>query len=97
MTRASRLAQLAAFVLLLLAGVEIGLCAEWSPDDCRFSHEHSGSTSASGDECLCCCAHLLVLPTLSLSPGPIIQLLLPSVSARMAFVAARPIYHPPQA
>jgi hypothetical protein len=53
--------------VLLLAATEIFACQLISPDSCIFS-SHSTSDSSeggSGDGCLCCCAHIVVVPAVT--------------------------------
>lgn len=49
--------------VLLLAATEIFACQLISPDSCIFSSHSTPDTSegGSGDGCLCCCAHIVVV------------------------------------
>jgi len=51
-------------LVLLLAATEIFACELISPDSCIFSSHSTPDTSegGSGDGCLCCCAHIVVVP-----------------------------------
>lgn len=98
--RTSWLMALVATVLLGLATAEIVFCSECSPDSCAFAHSPSSQhrpISHSGDDCLCCCAHLLLTPTARIEP---VQTVLPADAApvfSVQIVAARPPYRPPRA
>jgi len=61
-----------ALLILLLAATEIFACQMISPDTCVFS-SHSTRDSdqdCSGDGCLCCCTHILVVAPI----GPLARL-----------------------
>jgi hypothetical protein len=50
-------------LVLLLAATEIFACQLISPDSCIFSSHSTPDSSegGSGDGCLCCCAHIVVV------------------------------------
>src|ERR1700674_4816629 len=50
-------------LVLLLAATEIFACQLISPDSCIFSSHSTPDTSegGSGDGCLCCCGHIVVV------------------------------------
>ncbi len=50
-------------LVLLLAATEIIACQLISPDTCIFSSHstHDSDQDCSGDGCLCCCAHIVVV------------------------------------
>jgi hypothetical protein len=52
-----------ALVLLLLAGTEIFACNAIASPECLFSSHatHDSDDDCSGDGCLCCCAHIVVV------------------------------------
>jgi hypothetical protein len=55
-------------LVLLLAATEIFACQLISPDSCMFSNHSRGDSDegGSGDGCLCCCAHIVVVvPTVA--------------------------------
>ena len=88
-----------AVAILLLAGTEIVFCAECSPDSCSLSHwpSHEKPTSSgSGDECLCCCAHLVIAQPVHIEPVAIVAPLPFVTSPSLAFVPSLPVFHPPQ-
>ena len=88
-----------AALLVALATTEIVFCSECSPESCQFSKSTSsqhGPISHSGDECLCCCAHLLVIAPSTIRPA---KETLPAVEATvppLPFTTTRPEYHPPK-
>jgi len=59
--------RLVTLLVLLLAATEIFACELISPDSCIFSSHSTPDTSegGSGDECLCCCAHIVVVPPIT--------------------------------
>ena len=61
----SKVRRMVTLFVLLLAATEIFACQLISPDSCIFStHKHSTGDSdegCSGDGCLCCCAHIVVV------------------------------------
>lgn len=54
-------------LLLLMAATEICACQLISPDSCIFSSRGTPDSSegCSGDGCLCCCAHIVVVAPLN--------------------------------
>ena len=66
MTHGSTVRRIVTLLVLLMAASEIIACQWISPDSCIFSaHQHSSGDSekeCSGDGCLCCCAHIVVVP-----------------------------------
>lgn len=92
MTRTS-IFRLAALILLLLTGAELFACEMIDPQNCE---SFGFPTSAGGDNCICCCTHVVV---------PDMMVLLPiaeRVTSVMGSVAPKPkhksfsIYHPPR-
>lgn len=88
-----------AVAILLLAGTEIVFCAQCSPDSCILSHsptDEKSTSSDSGDDCLCCCTHLViglpiqVEPVASVAPMPFVA------SPHVTVIPAGPLFHPPQ-
>ncbi len=88
-----------AVAILLLAATEIVFCAECSPDSCTLSHwpTHEKSTSSeSGDDCLCCCAHLVITLPVHVEPVAIVAPVPFVTPPSLAFVPSQPVFHPPQ-
>lgn len=53
-------------LVLLLAATEIFACQLIAPDSCIFSSHSTPDTSEGGsDGCLCCCAHIVVVPPMA--------------------------------
>lgn len=96
----SRLVRSVAVAILLLAGTEIVFCAQCSPDSCTLSHwpMHEKSTSSdSGDECLCCCAHLVIRVPVHVEPVAMFEAMPFVSSPSLPHVPSQPVFHPPQA
>ena len=99
MRRFSRVVTLVATVILTLATVEIVFCSDCSPESCQFSRSSSQHSpiSHSGDDCLCCCAHIVVVTMPRIEPTaqtlPTFETTVPSLQ----IVPSRPLFHPPQA
>ena len=87
-----------ALAIMLLAGGEIVFCAQCSPESCIFSHNHqkSGASSQSGDECLCCCAHLLVRSAVHIVPVALVTLTPQPEPAHFTIERHAAVYHPPR-
>ena len=62
--------RVATLVLLLLAAVEIFDCTAIAWPECVFSSHvtHDSDDSCSGDGCLCCCAHIVVVQVIRTLP-----------------------------
>lgn len=88
-----------ALAILLLAGSEIVFCAQCSPESCIFSHNHhtSRTSSQSGDECLCCCGHLLIRSAVHIEPVTRITLTAEPEPAHVTIERHAAVYHPPRA
>ena len=65
MAHGSTVRRIVTLLVLLMAASEIFACQWISPDSCSFyAHKHSNGDSekeCSGDGCLCCCAHIVVI------------------------------------
>ena len=93
-------ARSAATTILFVAAFEILACGLCSGDTCAlqgaFSH-HSHQTQSSGDECLCCCGHLLIAPAIHVEPVSLVTPA-PDPEPRQATIERQMlIYHPPRA
>jgi hypothetical protein len=88
-----------ALIILLLAGLEIVVCQEWSPVSCRLSQQTSDgdNSPASGDDCFCCCAHLLMAYAPVLTPERLIELAAVRTVVALPLPIPASVYHPPQA
>lgn len=91
--------RLVTVLVLLMAATEIFACQLISPDSCIFS-SHSTNDSdegASGDGCLCCCAHIVVVAPLN-PPVPLgfISRAVPFEEIRTPEFRSIDIEHPPR-
>jgi|SRR5579875_1502456 len=90
---------LVTLLLLLMAATEICACQLISPDSCIFSSHQTPDSSegGSGDGCLCCCAHIVVVPPMT----PLVSLgfisrAVPFEEFQSPEVRAIDIEHPPR-
>ena len=62
--------RVATLLLLLLAAAEIFDCTAIASPECVFSSHvtHDSDDSCSGDGCLCCCAHIVVVQAIRTLP-----------------------------
>ena len=86
-------------LVLLLAATEIFACELISPDTCLFSTHSTGDSDkdCSGDGCLCCCAHIVVIaPTTPLAAMGFIWLAVPFEYIQTPTFPPSRIDHPPR-
>ena len=86
-------------LVLLLAATEIFACQLISPDSCIFSSHSTPDTSegGSGDGCLCCCAHIVVVPPMTpLAPLGFIARAVPVDEVQTPEFRSIDIEHPPR-
>ena len=59
----STIRRVVTLLVLLIAATEIFACEFISPDSCIFSSHSTPDSSEgrSGDGCLCCCAHIVIV------------------------------------
>jgi hypothetical protein len=90
----------AAAVILFIAAFEIFGCALCSGDTCELqgtmTHQ-SHQTSRSGDQCLCCCGHLMVVSAIHVEPVTIVTPAAPAEPTQPTIERHAPVYHPPRA
>ena len=85
---------LVTLVLLLLAGAEIFACDAIASPECLFS---SHATPDSGDGCLCCCAHIVVVqPIVPLGPLASVGETIVVSDSKTPDVPPSRIEHPPR-
>jgi hypothetical protein len=84
-----------AMFLVLFAAVEILACDLLPDSDCYISHRQS-QTQDSGDNCLCCCAHMVVVKPLAFEPQETVTPAPPEESVQQPLFAPAHIDHPPQ-
>jgi hypothetical protein len=89
--------RIAAVIILLLTGVELVACEVFSHAACEFSGAPSGHSTHSGDDCLCCCFHIVVEAPLVFEPTEeaVVLETLPPIPFSSCESAS--IYHPPKA
>ena len=88
----------AAVLLLLLTGAELFACEIIAPDRCEsFGFPSDNPNSASDDNCICCCAHILIAPPITL--GACVEAVAIPDSPTPAPPESEPlsVYHPPKA
>ena len=86
-------------LVLLLAATEIFACELISPDSCIFSSHSTSDTSedGSGDGCLCCCAHIVVVaPIAPLATLGFISRAVPFDEVQAPEFRSIDIEHPPR-
>ena len=86
-------------LILLLAATEIFACPLISPDTCIFSTHTTGDSDegCSGDGCLCCCAHIVVVaPIGPLAPLGFISRAVPFEDIQTPDFLPSRIEHPPR-
>lgn len=86
-----------ALLFLLLTGVELFACEMIEPQNCEsFGFPNSGGDNLAGDNCICCCTHVVVTMATPLSP------IAEQVTGMTRPAAAKPryrsipVYHPPK-
>jgi hypothetical protein len=92
-------AQSAAAVILFVAALEVFGCALCSPDTCALAGtltHQSHQEQSSGDDCLCCCGHILVGAAVHLEPSVIVAAAPETVLAHLLIAPHSFVYHPPR-
>ncbi len=92
--RSVALYRIAAVLLLLLAGAEIGVCCSNSSSVFESCDPDGPSP---GDGCLCCCRHIVVVPAVTLAPAAFLEFTLPPARIFHTLTLASRIDHPPRA
>ena len=90
----------AAAVILFIAAFEIFGCALCSGDTCELQGtmtHHSHETLPSGDQCLCCCGHLMVAPAIHVEPVRIVTHAAPVEPIQPTIERHTLVYRPPRA
>ena len=86
-------------LILLLAATEIFACDLAAVPNCLFSTQSAGDSDegCSGDECLCCCAHIVVVaPTVPLASLGFISQAVPVENVQAPDFPPSGIEHPPR-
>ena len=96
MTRAA-IFRLMALLLLLVTGAELFACEMIEPEQCE-SFGSSGSTGGApaGDNCICCCAHVVVIAPFALAPVAEGVTELAPIDHPKPEYKSLSIYHPPK-
>ena len=99
MGRARLTARSAAVAILFVAAFEIVACGLCSGDTCAFQGTFGHpphQTRSSGDECLCCCGHLLVAAAIHIEPVSLVTLAEDPEPRQATIERQLSIYHPPR-
>lgn len=88
--------RIAAVAILLLTGLELVACEVFSPATCEISGAPSDQKTDSGDACLCCCYHIVVITPLVFDPADETVALEPAPSLPFSSFESANIYHPPK-
>lgn len=89
--------RLAAVLILLLTGVELFACEVLEPGQCEsFGYPQDGLPEGDDDNCICCCAHIIVTGIARLeSTAELVSIVEPEAAPKAERTAAS-IYHPPR-
>jgi len=86
-----------AMFLVLFAAVEVLACDFLPNSDCNIVYQQDqGQPQNSCDNCLCCCAHVVVAKAVVFEPQETVVPAPPEVSVRQPLFAPSHIDHPPQ-
>jgi len=91
--------RMVAVVILLLAGVELIACEVLSPATCEIAGapgDGGSSRPADGDDCLCCCFHIVVSAQITLTPTFDTARAIVLAQFDPPSAEAPHIYHPPR-
>jgi len=88
----------AAVFLLLLTGAELFACEMIDPQNCEsFGFPQSDGAGSAGDNCICCCTHVVVVTCTPLFPVvERVAGVMPPETSKPEFKSLS-IYHPPRA
>lgn len=88
-----------AIFLVLFTAVEVFACDLLPDSDCYISQspsQHKHQKPSSGDNCMCCCAHLVVAKRVNLIPEVLIVPAPQEETVEQPLLAPSSIDHPPQ-
>ena len=95
--------RIAAVVILLLTGLELVACEVFSPATCEISGtprdkgtSSRGTSTDSGDACLCCCSHIVIRRPFVFEPTNEAVAFKPLPPVRFSSFESASIYHPPK-
>ena len=86
-------------MILFVAAFEIFVCGLCSGDTCALQGtltHRSHQTSDSGDQCLCCCGHLLVAAAVHIEPITIVTSAAHAPTIQATLERQFSVYHPPR-
>jgi hypothetical protein len=87
-----------AVFLLLLTSAELYACEVLAPEQCEsFGYPQNGDPQRSDDNCICCCAHVIVVQPVLLDASVLVIKSLDPVEPRQVERQPSSIYHPPKA
>ena len=87
-----------AVFLLLLTSAELYACEVLAPEQCEsFGYPQDGNPQQSDDNCICCCAHVIVVQPVLLDASVLVIKGLDPVEPRQVERQPSSIYHPPTA
>jgi hypothetical protein len=86
-----------AMFLVLFAAVEVLACDYLPNSDCNISSQQDqGQPQGSCDNCLCCCAHVVVVTPMVFEPRETVVPAPPEETVQQPLFAPSHIDHPPQ-
>jgi hypothetical protein len=89
--------RLAAVMLLCVTGAELYACEILAPQECEsFGYPTDSGGSAADDNCICCCAHIIVAQPLELKPSNDVVLLLETPDPAFPQNRTLTFYRPPR-
>ncbi|QOY90586.1 hypothetical protein [Paludibaculum fermentans] len=90
------LIRLIAVLLLLIAGAEVFACDITDPCITSAASPSAGCDQPLGDNCLCCCHHIVPAATVTLDASEYVADAVPPRPTAHAASMSLPIEHPPQ-
>ncbi|MBN9660562.1 MAG: hypothetical protein J0H49_20400 [Acidobacteria bacterium] len=90
------LIRLIAVLLLLIAGAEVFACDLTDPCFTSASSPSGDCDQPLGDNCLCCCHHIVPATSVTLSASEYLADTVPPLPVAHAASMSLPIEHPPQ-
>jgi hypothetical protein len=87
-----------ALFLVLFTAVEVLACDLLPSNDCFVSHSSSDKSQGqnSGDNCMCCCAHIVIVAPLAPMPSQVTFAFERDLQVQQPSLLALTIDHPPQ-
>lgn len=89
--------RLAAILLLLVTGAELFACEILAPEQCEsFGYPADSGSTAADDNCICCCAHVIVAEPFELKASNEAVLLLDAQNPAFPQSRTLTFYRPPR-